>query len=53
MRLLFHNIEVAYCIRPPLWSGFLATGPGVLGSIPDASIFSENQWVWNGVHSAS
>jgi hypothetical protein len=25
----------------------------VLGSIPGASRFSEKQWVWNGVHSAS
>jgi hypothetical protein len=24
-----------------------------LGSIPDATRFSEKQWVWNGVHSAS
>jgi hypothetical protein len=26
---------------------------GFLGSIPGASKFSEKQWVWNGVHSAS
>jgi hypothetical protein len=26
---------------------------GLLGSIPGASRFSEKQWVWNGVHSAS
>jgi hypothetical protein len=32
---------------------FLATDPEVLGSIPGASRFSERQWVWNGVHSAS
>jgi hypothetical protein len=31
----------------------LATDPEVLGSIPGASRFSERQWVWNGVHSAS
>jgi hypothetical protein len=31
----------------------LATDPEVPGSIPDASRFSERQWVWNGVHSAS
>jgi hypothetical protein len=24
-----------------------------LGSIPDATTFSEKYWVWNGVHSAS
>jgi hypothetical protein len=36
-----------------MWSEFLATDPGVLGSIPGASRFSEKQWVWNGVHSAS
>jgi hypothetical protein len=27
--------------------------PEVLGSIHGASRFSEKQWVWNGVHSAS
>jgi hypothetical protein len=32
---------------------FLATDPEVLGSIPGAYRFSEKQWVWNGVHSAS
>jgi hypothetical protein len=32
---------------------FLATDPEVLGSIPGASRFSERQWVWNGVHSAT
>jgi hypothetical protein len=31
-------------------SGYRSKGPG---SIPDASRFSEKQWVWNGVHSAS
>jgi hypothetical protein len=36
-----------------LWSEFLATDPEVPGSIPGASRFSERQWVWNGVHSAS
>jgi hypothetical protein len=44
-------------IGPPLWSSgqsfWLATDPKVLGSIPGASRFSERQWVWNGVHSAS
>jgi hypothetical protein len=34
-------------------SELLATDTEVLGSIPGASIFSEKQWVWNGVHSAS
>jgi hypothetical protein len=31
-------------------SGYRSRGPG---SIPGASRFSEKQWVWNGVHSAS
>jgi hypothetical protein len=31
----------------------IITNPEVLGSIPGASRFSEKQWVWNGVHSAS
>jgi hypothetical protein len=30
--------------------GYGSRGPG---SIPDATRFSEKQWVWNGVHSAS
>jgi hypothetical protein len=34
-------------------SVYLATDPEVLGSIPGASRFSEKQWVWNGVPSAS
>jgi hypothetical protein len=41
---LFNDILVAE---------FLATDPEVPGSIPGASRFSEKQWVWNGVHSAS
>jgi hypothetical protein len=32
------------------WSEFLGTDPG---SVPGATRFSEKQWVWNGVHSAS
>jgi hypothetical protein len=35
------------------WSEFLPTVPEVLGSIPGATRFSEEQWVSNGVHSAS
>jgi hypothetical protein len=31
----------------------MATDPEVLGSIPSTSRFSERQWVWSGVHSAS
>jgi hypothetical protein len=34
------------------WSEFLATNPEVSGSISGATRFSEQQWVWNGVHSA-
>jgi hypothetical protein len=30
--------------------GYRSRGPG---SIPGATRFSEKQWVWNGVHSAS
>jgi hypothetical protein len=40
--------QMNYC----WWTEFLATDPEVLGSIPGASGFSEQQWVWNGVHSA-
>jgi hypothetical protein len=38
-----------------LWSSgqLLATDPKVASSIADATRFSEKQWVWNGVHSAS
>jgi hypothetical protein len=32
---------------------FLATDPDVPGSTLGATRFSETQWVWNGVHSAS
>jgi hypothetical protein len=32
---------------------FLATDPEVPGSIHGVARFSENQWVWNGFHSAS
>jgi hypothetical protein len=37
------------------YSGFVLgyADPEVLGSIPGATRFSEYQWVWNGVHSAS
>ena len=35
------------------WSEFLATYTEVSGSIPGATRFSEQQWVWNGAHSAS
>ena len=35
------------------WSEFLATDTEVSDSIPGATRFSEQQWVWNGIHSAS
>jgi hypothetical protein len=35
------------------WSEFLAAGTEVPGSILGATRFSEYQWIWNGVHSAS
>jgi hypothetical protein len=31
---------------------YLAANPEAPGSIPGAARFSEEQWVWNGVHSA-
>jgi hypothetical protein len=34
------------------WSEFLAPNPEVPGSILEATRFSEQQWVWNEVHSA-
>jgi hypothetical protein len=34
------------------WSEFLAAYLEVPVSIPGATRFSEQQWVWNGVHSA-
>jgi hypothetical protein len=36
-----------------LWSEFLSADPGVRGSIPGATRFSQWQWAWDGVHSAS
>jgi hypothetical protein len=35
------------------WSEFLAEDTEAPGSILGASRFSDYQWVWNGVHSAS
>jgi hypothetical protein len=37
------------------WQGckFLATNTGVPGSIPGVPDFSEQLWVWTGVHSVS
>jgi hypothetical protein len=35
------------------WSEFLVRDPEVPGSIPGTIGFSEKQWVWNGVQSAS
>jgi hypothetical protein len=35
-----------------MWSELLAADPEVPGPIPGATKFSEEQWVWNGVHSA-
>jgi hypothetical protein len=34
------------------WSEFLAANPEVPGSIPGATRFYVQQWVWNGIHSA-
>jgi hypothetical protein len=34
------------------WSDFLAANIEVPGSIPSAARLSEQQWVWNGIHSA-
>jgi hypothetical protein len=33
-------------------SHFLFADPEFPGSIPGAARFSEQQWVWNGIHSA-
>jgi hypothetical protein len=49
----YGHITVKPIFRLVRKSEFLATDPEVLGSIPGASTFSEKQWVWNGVHSAS
>jgi hypothetical protein len=46
----FHTALPASVLQ---WSEFPAANVEVLGSIPDATKFSEVQWVWNGVHSAS
>jgi hypothetical protein len=45
-----HILTAMLCglaVRVP---GYRSRGPG---SIPGLTKFSENQWVWNGVHSAS
>jgi hypothetical protein len=38
--------------RPPLWFSGPSSWPQIQ-TIPGATRFSEKQWVWNGVHSAS
>jgi hypothetical protein len=48
-----NGIYIVWLKKNNISSEFLATDPEVLGSIPGASRFSERQWVWNGVHSAS
>jgi hypothetical protein len=45
--------KTLFCASVVWWSELLATDPEVPGLIPGASSFSEKQWVWNGVHSAS
>jgi hypothetical protein len=35
-----------------LWLDFLAADPEIPGSIPCATRFFEQQWIWNGIHSA-
>ena len=49
-KLTYHHKVTASVVQ---WSEFLATYTEVSGSIPGATRFSEQQWVWNGVHSAS
>jgi hypothetical protein len=44
---------VLFAISVVCWLEFLAAEPEVPFSIPGATRFSERQWVWNGVHSAS
>jgi hypothetical protein len=36
-----------------IFCGLVVRDPEVPGSIPGATRFSEKEWVWNGVHSAS
>jgi hypothetical protein len=49
-------IAIHYIIStPPLWSSGQSSptaDPEVSGLIPGATIFSEYQWVWNGVYLA-
>jgi hypothetical protein len=52
-RLAFFLAHFPYFEKNNCRSDFLATDPEIPGSIPGASRFSERQWVWNGVHSAS
>jgi hypothetical protein len=50
--LITHSRDSVQTASVVYWSEFLAADPEVLGSIPGATRLSENQWVWNGVHSA-
>jgi hypothetical protein len=44
-------VVVAVCVVQ--WAEFLAASPEAQCSIPGTTKFSAQQWVWNGVHSAS
>jgi hypothetical protein len=46
-RVKTYNVKMLKLVRVP---GYRSRGPG---SIPGVTRFSEKQWVWNGVHSAS
>jgi hypothetical protein len=45
--LIYHDRLCGLVVRVP---GYRYSGPG---SIPGATRYSEKQWVWNGIHSAS
>jgi hypothetical protein len=51
--LIVENFQLQRIRFVVWWSEFRDIDPQVPGSIPSATKFSEKQWVWNGVHSAS
>jgi hypothetical protein len=50
---ILHRVTFAFILQlKSICSDFLAADPEVPGSIPGAARFSEQLWVWNGVHPA-
>jgi hypothetical protein len=57
--IMLHQESFPYSLKPfniicvVKWPKFLTTDLEIPGWIPGSTRFSEKQWVWNGVRSAS